>query len=310
VAAASLGVVHLDAGLRVVEVSDAFCEQLGLPPAGVKGEVLSRFFHPTARESLREHFARLLVGGHGDFSIPMTLVDAHGGETDCMVTGLAFDTTVRIDSTDCAAIALVVPDSVHSTPLILASAPAALTTVPAHILEGVAAGLSTQQLASRLGLSSHGVEYHISVMMRKLKAPNRSALVARAYALDIFMPHCWPPRVKPQYVARFPVGAGSVGAGSVEASSVGAAALGTGSVTPRSAAPPDPGLVPAQRRRAEDRALARAPPTGAPRRQAGRTPRAPVHSCTRPPGPGTGRRMSRARTAGRGTSPWACTRRS
>lgn len=43
-------------------------------------------------------------------------------------------------------------------------------------------------------------------MLKKLKAPNRSALVARAYALDILVPHCWPPRVRPQYMARFQVG--------------------------------------------------------------------------------------------------------
>ena len=71
-----------------------------------------------------------------------------------------------------------------------------------HVLEGLAAGLSTQQLASRLGLSSHGVEYPVSSMLRKLKAPNRSALVARAYALDILVPNCWPPQVRPQYSTR------------------------------------------------------------------------------------------------------------
>ncbi len=208
-AATTLGMAHLDAGLRVVTVNDALCEQLGLSSAEVRGESLSRFFHPTARKNLRKHFSQLLADPHGGFSIPMTLVDANGGDNDCLVTGLALDSVIHSNCTSCTAIALIAPDAPHSPPLSLAPAPTALTEVPARILEGVASGLSTQQLASRLGLSSHGVEYHISGMLRKLKAPSRSALVARAYALNIFLPNCWPPRVRPQYTARFPGNASS-----------------------------------------------------------------------------------------------------
>ncbi|MGW2888699.1 LuxR C-terminal-related transcriptional regulator [Streptomyces griseoruber] len=204
--AATLGIVHLDAELRVVEANDAFCEQLRLIPAEVRGVPLSRFFHPTAGASLQEHFSQLVAGRHGDFSVPVTLVDGNLRDVDCLVTGIALNSVLHVYCTECVAVALIVPDTVHSPPLTLAAAPAALAEVPGRVLEGVAAGLSTQQLASRLGLSSHGVEYHISAMLKKLKAPNRSALVARAYALDILVPHCWPPRVKPQYMARFQAG--------------------------------------------------------------------------------------------------------
>ncbi|MDX3311247.1 LuxR C-terminal-related transcriptional regulator [Streptomyces sp. NPDC054884] len=209
VVAGTLGIVHLDARLRVVEANDAFCEQFGLVSAEVRGEPLSRFLHPTAGASLEEHFFQLVTGRQGDFSIPVTLVDGTRRDRDCLVTGIALNSALQLYCTECAAVALIVPDTVHSPPLSLAAAPAALAEVPARVLEGVAAGLSTQQLASRLGLSSHGVEYHISAMLKKLKAPNRSALVARAYALDILVPHCWPPRVKPQYMARFQAGASS-----------------------------------------------------------------------------------------------------
>ncbi|WP_051969273.1 helix-turn-helix transcriptional regulator [Kitasatospora azatica] len=202
---AALGIVHLDTGLRVVETNKAFCEQFGLVLAEVTGKPLSRFFRPTAVASLEEHFSQLVDGRCGDFSIRLML-DANLTDRDCLVTGIAPNTVPHVCRTDCAAIALILPDTVHSPPLTPAAAPVALGEVPARILEGVAAGLSTQQLAPRLGLSSHGVEYHISAMLRKLKAPTRSALVARAYALDILVPHCWPPRVRPQQMMRFPVG--------------------------------------------------------------------------------------------------------
>lgn len=203
---AALGIVHLDTGLRVVEVNDVFCEQFGLVLAEVTGKPLSGFFRPTAAASLEEHFSQLVDGWRGDFSIRLTLVDGTLTDRDCLVTGIALNTVPHVCRPDCAAIALIVPDAVHSPPLTPAAACAALAEVPARILEGVATGLSTQQLASRLGLSSHGVEYHISAMMKKLKAPARSALVARAYALDILVPHCWPPRVRPQQMTRFSVG--------------------------------------------------------------------------------------------------------
>ncbi|MER6557604.1 LuxR C-terminal-related transcriptional regulator [Streptomyces sp. NPDC001027] len=222
--ATALGTVDRDSGLRIVAANDAFCRQLDLTPAEARGDSLSRCFHPASWESLREHFARLLVDRHRDFSVPLELIGADGEYADCMVTGIALD----IDWADCTTVVLLVLDGAGSTPQSTVSAPAALTTVPARILEGVAAGLSTQQLASRLDLSSHGVEYHISVMMRKLKARNRSALVARAYTLNIFMPQCWPPRLKPQYVEQFPVGGSSVAA--------------------RNADPANSGLVPTPRR--------------------------------------------------------------
>ena len=210
--AAELGTIHLDAGLRIVEANDAFCEQISLTRAEARGEPLSRYFHPTARENLQEHLWQLLDGRHGDFSVPATLLGADGEENDCLVTAISVNTVPFVSCAGCArwaALVLVIPNTEQSTPLALAPAPVALAEVPAHVLEGVAYGLSTQQLASRLGLSSHGIEYHISVMMRKLKAPNRSALVARAYALNILTTGCWPPRVNPQYATRSTVGASS-----------------------------------------------------------------------------------------------------
>jgi DNA-binding CsgD family transcriptional regulator len=199
----TIGIVHLDTALRVVEANDAFCEQFGLVDAEVTGEPLARFFHPTAAASLEEHFSQLVDGRCGDLSIRLTPTGGNHTDRDCLVTGLTLNTVLHDCRTECAVIALIVPDAVHGPTLTPVTT---LAEVPGRILEGVAAGLSTQQLASRLGLSSHGVEYHISAMLKKLQAPTRSALVARAYALNILVPHCWPPRVRPQQMTRFPVG--------------------------------------------------------------------------------------------------------
>ncbi|WP_228985003.1 LuxR C-terminal-related transcriptional regulator, partial [Streptomyces sp. DH12] len=75
-----------------------------------------------------------------------------------------------------------------------------LTALDAQVLEGVASGESTVQLASRLYLSRQGIEYRVGQMLRRFDAPNRPALVARAHALGMFATGQWPPRVLPERV--------------------------------------------------------------------------------------------------------------
>ncbi len=75
-----------------------------------------------------------------------------------------------------------------------------LSALDAQVLEGVASGESTAQLASRLYLSRQGIEYRVGQMLRRFDAPNRPALVARAHALGMFAAGQWPPRVLPERV--------------------------------------------------------------------------------------------------------------
>ncbi|GGV60844.1 hypothetical protein GCM10010294_10290 [Streptomyces griseoloalbus] len=75
-----------------------------------------------------------------------------------------------------------------------------LSALDAQVLEGVARGESTVQLASRLYLSRQGIEYRVGQMLRRFDAPNRPALVARAHALGVFAAGQWPPRVLPERV--------------------------------------------------------------------------------------------------------------
>ncbi|WP_218130423.1 LuxR C-terminal-related transcriptional regulator [Lentzea jiangxiensis] len=70
-----------------------------------------------------------------------------------------------------------------------------LSSIQARILEGVAAGFSSGRLSRELYLSSKTIDYHVRVMSDKLQAPNRVALVSRAYVLEILRKDSWPPRV-------------------------------------------------------------------------------------------------------------------
>ncbi|MGP3951512.1 LuxR C-terminal-related transcriptional regulator [Streptomyces sp. 7N604] len=70
-----------------------------------------------------------------------------------------------------------------------------LSSVQARILEGVAAGFSSGRLSRELYLSSKTIDYHVRVMSDKLQAPNRVALVSRAFVLQILRTDSWPPRI-------------------------------------------------------------------------------------------------------------------
>ena len=75
-----------------------------------------------------------------------------------------------------------------------------LSSVQARILEGIAAGSSSGRLSKELYLSSKTIDYHVRVMSDKLQAPNRVALVSRAFVLRILQPDSWPPRIMSETV--------------------------------------------------------------------------------------------------------------
>ncbi|MEU0991365.1 LuxR C-terminal-related transcriptional regulator [Streptomyces sp. NPDC059155] len=75
-----------------------------------------------------------------------------------------------------------------------------LAKLDVRILEGVAVGTSTVQLASSLHLSRQGVEYRIGLMLRQFQVANRAALVSRAHSLGVLSVGAWPPRVLPEFL--------------------------------------------------------------------------------------------------------------
>lgn len=70
------------------------------------------------------------------------------------------------------------------------------------VLEGVALGQSSAQLARQLSVSQKGVDYHVAKLAELLGVPNRTALIARAYATGLLVPGLWPPRAT-AYVAEW-----------------------------------------------------------------------------------------------------------
>jgi DNA-binding NarL/FixJ family response regulator len=89
-----------------------------------------------------------------------------------------------------------------------------LTDMDARILEGVAAGVPTVKLASMLYLSRGGIEYHVNVLLHRLKVNNRPALVSKAYSVGLLCSG-WPPRIDPDHMKKLGSSSGAVSGGAL-----------------------------------------------------------------------------------------------
>ncbi|MFJ6378589.1 helix-turn-helix transcriptional regulator [Kitasatospora sp. NPDC092039] len=71
---------------------------------------------------------------------------------------------------------------------------AGASPVEARILAAAARGDTTAQIAREIGVTADGVNYHLARLSRRWRVPNRTALVARAYATGVLLPGSWPPQ--------------------------------------------------------------------------------------------------------------------
>lgn len=192
-----LCVAHFDHAGRVVEANGDFCRQFGRTPRDVHGRVFSDLIHPSVREKITQQLGRLVYGQRARFTDRIVALRPGDAAFTAELTGLAINGDGgQVDGV----MVLVRPDKGEQIGRGATSRGKVLTKMDARILEGVAAGVTTPQLATRLFLSRGGVEYHVAALLRKLKVSNRVALISRAYSKGIFDVGSWPPKVLPEYV--------------------------------------------------------------------------------------------------------------
>ncbi|MEV6872052.1 LuxR C-terminal-related transcriptional regulator [Amycolatopsis sp. NPDC051128] len=190
-------IANLGPDLRVIEANGDFLRQLGRTSADVYGQSFVDFVHPSAKQFTLQQLAKLNEGKRDRFSA--RLVGARSAQPVLSggLTGIAVRSRTGQVTT---IVVLVKPDRAADAPRPAAEKTKLLSELDAKVLEGVAAGISTVQLASKLYLSRQGVEYHVGAMLRQFKSPNRSALVSKAYSQGILSIGHWPPKVIPQYI--------------------------------------------------------------------------------------------------------------
>ncbi|MFI2913573.1 PAS domain-containing protein [Streptomyces sp. PDY-4] len=177
--------------LVVTAAEPEFARQFGLSADEICGRGLLELLRSRTPGHLREQFAALSSGPGRRFKQKVTGRDGDGRSFHADITAIA----VRHPSGEMAGVVVLLrraAEAVTGGPV--------LSALDAQVLEGVANGESTVQLASRLYLSRQGIEYRVGQMLRRFDAPNRPALVARAHALGMFAAGQWPPRVLPECV--------------------------------------------------------------------------------------------------------------
>lgn len=186
----------VDPAQRVVEANEEFFRVINRSPAEVHGRDVVELLHPGFGFGLQRQLARLADGQRERFTDHVVVLRHGGGAVPGCLTGIAVGAGARQP----LLLVLFTPYQQVDGPPAVSGPKTRLTDVGARVLEGVAAGVSTVQLASQLYLSRQGVEYHVGAMLRRLEVPNRAALVSKSYELGILSPGTWPPRVVPHMV--------------------------------------------------------------------------------------------------------------
>lgn len=187
----------LDDSIRLLEVNSDFSRQFGCEPAELHGSRFCDLLHADVRAQVSRQFTHLVTQRRPRFTEPSV---AFHQKDSSVFSGELTGFVVRGDGDRIDGLmALVCPTERSKTNRALASRQLLLTDLDARILEGVAAGVSTVRLASNLYLSRGGIEYHVDILLRRLKVKNRPALVSKAYSMGLLRPG-WPPQVNPDYL--------------------------------------------------------------------------------------------------------------
>jgi DNA-binding CsgD family transcriptional regulator len=191
-----LPLAALDHDLRIGAVNDPFLQHFGGTAEQRAGQHFLELIHPAGKDLLGRQFGKLGTGPRRRFTERLVGL----GPGDRVFSGsLTCVSTPAPDGRVAALAVHIVPDGIlrDAAP---GSSGRMLSDLDARILEGLAGGASTIQLADRLHLSRQGIEYRVAALLRRLQVPNRTALVSRAYAVGILGIGTWPPKVLPEVV--------------------------------------------------------------------------------------------------------------
>ncbi|GIF12841.1 hypothetical protein Ate01nite_28730 [Actinoplanes teichomyceticus] len=191
-----VGVAVLDSRCRITRVNADMLAMLHREAAEVSGLAFTELLPGDGRGRLLNGLDGVRAGTERRFGDHVRLLRPDGEPVEADLTAVP----LRRTGSHVTSVLIVLVRSRRPAPAPTVAGTRVLSRLDARILEGVAAGASTMQLASQLYLSRQGVEYHVSAMLRKLNAPNRPALVSRAYELGILAVGVWPPRARPEYV--------------------------------------------------------------------------------------------------------------
>jgi len=188
----------LNSRLNIEAANESFFRNFDRASVDVCGRSIYDLLHPSVRAPLASRFSSLLDGQGNRFVDRVIAMRGDGRSFSAEIAGIA----VQREGGDMFGVVVLVSpdDEVGKGCGTESRVKPLLTPLDARILEGIASGTSTVQMAARLYLSRQGVEYHVGLMLRRFKAANRAALVSRAYTMGVLTVGNWPPRAVLDFV--------------------------------------------------------------------------------------------------------------
>jgi PAS domain S-box-containing protein len=189
--------VALDPVLRVREANQDFCRQVGHTADECRGASIFEFIHRSSHERLGRQIARVTDGRRSRVTERVLGLRSNAAAFPGDLTVVGLEDITRSGS---SLVLMIKPDLAPGEQAVVVEGKKVMSELDARIVEGIAAGVSTVQLASKLYLSRQGIEYRVGMMLRKMRVPNRAALVSRAYSMGVLSVGVWPPRVLREFV--------------------------------------------------------------------------------------------------------------
>ena len=193
---AGMCMVRIDSHLRVYEANQDFCRQFGRSAADIRGVGVLDFIHRSGHERLQRQLARVLEGRRPRVTERVLGLAMGSAVFTAHLTAVAVNDAYVSNGL----VLIFQPDVEPVSDDVVTDGKKLLTALDARILEGIAAGVSTVRLASKCFLSRQGIEYRVGMMLRRMRVPNRTALVSKAYSMGVLSIGVWPPRVLPDFV--------------------------------------------------------------------------------------------------------------
>ncbi|WP_265563476.1 PAS domain-containing protein [Streptomyces hygroscopicus] len=175
----------------ILRVNAAMAGEWGTLAEPLRGRSILDLFHPEAGGELRSVTEAIRLHRRSRYTVAVGWTAAAGVDRHGVMTV----DLVSEGSTDAPNLLLMLRvDEDGPAPERRTTAPAAKADeIEARVLALAAAGATTGQIASAVGLSVDGVNYHFKQLSRRWGVTGKAALVARAYVEGVLASGVWPP---------------------------------------------------------------------------------------------------------------------
>ncbi|MER6298005.1 PAS domain-containing protein [Kitasatospora sp. NPDC001539] len=189
-----LPIAVVEFGGRILIVNRAMAAEFGVLPGQLRDRRILEYFSLRDSTTLQALADAVRLHRRSQYPARVSWTPVDGGERHGeMTVDLVADTP---EQTPNLLLSLRALDEPPARPAAQTAGPGAgASPIEARILAAAARGATTARIAKEIGLTADGVNYHLARLARRWQLPNRTALVARAYALGVLVPGAWPPEV-------------------------------------------------------------------------------------------------------------------